>query len=81
MKKHATSIDEIRSYVYSLKGNPLNIKVNKGRNKIARFSGFVDEVYPSVFTLKIQGDKNIRQLSCSYSDIICGNIVLRCCNT
>ena len=79
MKRCAMGIDEVRSYVSSLRGNRLNIKVNRGRNKIARFSGFVDEVYPSVFTLKIQDDKNVRQLSCSYSDLICGNIVLRCC--
>ena len=79
MRKRTMSIEEVRSYVSSLKGNPLSIKVNKGRNKIARYNGCVDEVYPSVFTLKISGDKNVAMLSYSYSDLICGDIVLRCC--
>lgn len=77
MRKRVMSMDEVRSYVSSLKGDPLEVRVNKGRKRIVRYKGCIDEVYPSVFTLKIHGDKNLSMLSCSYSDVICGDIVLR----
>lgn len=77
MRKRVLSMDEVRAYVSSIKGDPLEVRVNKGRKKIVRYKGYVDEVYPSVFTLKINGDKNLNMLSCSYSDVICGDIVLK----
>lgn len=76
MKKRALSIEEVKSFVSSLENRPLRISVNKGRKKIVRYHGSVLAVYPQVFTLKIDDDKNLDRLSCSYSDIICGDIRL-----
>ena len=71
------SITEVKSYVSDLVGQPLKISVNKGRKKIVRYNGSVLAVYPQVFTLKINDDKNLELLACSYSDLICGDIVLK----
>ncbi len=76
MRKCAKSIDEVKDYVRNLVGSPLKISVNKGRKKIMRYSGSVLAVYPQVFTLKIADNTNLELLSCSYSDIICGDIKL-----
>ena len=76
MRKSALSISEVKEYIDSLKGKNLKISVNKGRKRIIRYDGSIEEVYPSVFTLKILGDKNVNMLSCSYSDVICGDIKL-----
>lgn len=76
MRKCVKSLDEVKAYVNNLTGVPLKISVNKGRKKILRYSGSVLAVYPQVFTLKISNDKNLDLLSCSYSDIICGDIKL-----
>ena len=76
MRKKSMSLSEAKDSIERLKGKLVQIKVNKGRKRILRYSGRVLELYPSVFTLKIDGDKNVEQLSCSYSDVICGDIVL-----
>ena len=77
MRKSALSIEDVKAYVGSLKGRNLKISVNKGRKRIVRFDGEIEEIYPSVFTLKILGDDNVNMLSCSYSDLICGDIKLK----
>ena len=77
MRKRAVSIEEIKSEVLSLEGQKLKISVNKGRKKVVKYDGELSGVYPSVFILKITGDKKINSLSCSYSDVICGDIKLK----
>ena len=77
IRKRAVSIEEIKSEVLSLEGQKLKISVNKGRKKVVKYDGELSGVYPSVFILKITGDKTINSLSCSYSDVICGDIKLK----
>ncbi len=69
-------MDETKAFVAGLLGQPLKIAVNKGRKRIVRYSGRVLAVYPQVFTLKIVGSKTTELLSCSYADLICGEIKL-----
>ena len=76
MRKSVQSLTEVKSYVANLVGRPLKISVNKGRKKIMRYNGSILAVYPQVFTLKINDDKNLELLACSYSDLICGDIKL-----
>lgn len=70
------SIQEVKMNVSALVGARLKISVNKGRKRIVKYDGCIQSIYPSVFTLKIDNDKNIEMLSCSYSDVICGDIKL-----
>ena len=77
MRKCVTDINQVKAYVRELTGRPLKISVNKGRKKILRYNGSILAVYPQVFTLKISDNKNLELLSCSYSDLICGDIKLR----
>ncbi len=76
MRKCVTDINQVKAYVRELTGRPLKISVNKGRKKILRYNGSILAVYPQVFTLKISDNKNLELLSCSYSDLICGDIKL-----
>lgn len=76
MKKKAVSAREVRDNITALKGKMLQIKVNKGRKRIIKYSGEIDEILPSLFTMSIIGEKNVTRLSCSYSDVICGDIVI-----
>ena len=71
------SIDEAKSQIKDLSGQSLKISINKGRRKIVRYEGTIGNIYSQVFTLNIQGDKNVNLLSCSYSDVICGQIQLK----
>jgi len=77
MRKKTMSIEEAKSHIEGLSGRTLKISVNKGRKKIIKYEGSIAAVYSSVFTLKIANDKNVNLLSCSYSDLICGQVSLR----
>ena len=74
MRKKAMSIDDAKQHIQQLAGQPLKISINKGRRKIVRYEGQIGDLFPSVFTLKISGDKNVNLLSCSYRDVVCGQI-------
>lgn len=76
MRKRAMSVEEVKENILALRGETLKISVNKGRKKIVKYDGEIEGIFPSVFTLKIAGDKNLDMLSCSYSDVICGDIKL-----
>jgi len=68
------SIDEAKLHIQELSGQPLKISINKGRRKIVRYEGQIGDLFPSVFTLHINGNKTVNLLSCSYRDVICGQI-------
>lgn len=74
MRKSAMSTEEAKEFISSIIGVPVRVSVNKGRKRIVRYDGSVSEVYPAVFTLKVDNDRIIKRLSCSYSDVICGDI-------
>lgn len=76
MRKRAESIEQVKQRIKELQGSALRISVNKGRKRVIRYDGEIAMIYPSVFTLKITSDKFIDTLSCSYSDIICGDVKL-----
>ena len=64
---------DIKDKVHSLKGQNINLKINKGRNKIQFFKGRIDQIYSSVFVVKIENDVFDR-LSCTYQDVLCGDV-------
>lgn len=74
MKKSVT-LDSAKSYVESLVGSSVDVKVNRGRNKIKRYKGVVSEAHPNVFVIKLDNDLFDR-ISCTYTDILCGQIVI-----
>ncbi len=71
--KKANTIDSAKSYVESLIGQNVDVKVNRGRNKIKRYKGIVSEAHPNVFVVKLDNDLFDR-ISCTYTDILCGQI-------
>lgn len=70
------SAEEARDYVTKLLGKKVSLKVNKGRNRVKEYSGCVSEVYGNVFVVKLFDDLFDR-LSCSYVDVVCGEIKLK----
>jgi len=74
MRKKTMSLIEVKDNIISLKGKLIDIKINKGRKKFVTHTGEVIDTFPSVFTMRLKGEDNL--LSCSYSDIICGTIVI-----
>jgi len=69
------SIEDAKKHIEDLASkDTLKISINKGRKKIVRYEGKIGDIYPQVFTLHISNDKHINMLSCSYCDVICGQI-------
>lgn len=73
MRACTRNIAEVKARIAGLKGKTLSVSVNKGRKKTVNLDGFIADVFPSVFTFRV-GDETV---SFSYSDVICGDIVIR----
>lgn len=76
MRKNLLNLNDIKSRVLSIKGKSIAISINRGRKKIDNYNGIVEEIYPSVFTVKILNDVKLKNVTCSYSDVLCGDVTL-----
>ena len=76
MIKSTKNIKDAKVYVYNLKGSEVDVLVNLGRNKFARYSGRVSAIYPALFTVVPNGEFN-GKTSFSYSELLCGGVRLR----
>lgn len=70
------NIDNIKREINSYKGQYVNLTVNLGRNKICNYSGKVEDIYPSLFTVAVRDGENFKKHSYSYSDVLCGQVKL-----
>lgn len=75
MKKSQT-VDDAKRYIQSLLGRNVDVKLNRGRNKIKHYKGVVSEAHSNVFVVRLTNEIFDR-ISCSYSDVVCGEIALR----
>ena len=73
MKRSVTTLDDIRRAVLSLKGEQVKLYINRGRRKIFKLEGVIDNVYSSVFTVK-DNLMSLQTHTYSYSDILCGEV-------
>lgn len=73
MKANANALNEIKQKIAALKGDEINISVNRGRKKIDKLQGFIENIYPSVFTFMT--DQKARE-TFSYFDVLCGLVAI-----
>lgn len=78
MIKASGSIEDAKKLINDLKcnGQRLDVTVNLGRNKTAKYSGFVTNVYPALFTVS-PTDKFSGKTSFSYSELLCGGVKIK----
>ena len=69
MKANINALNEIKERVATLKGSELNFNVNRGRKKIDKLTGKIENTYPSVFTIITE---NQARETFSYFDVLCG---------
>jgi uncharacterized protein Veg len=74
MSSVLTSLDEVKQKVLELKGRKIRMEVNKGRNRIVKLNGVIDQVYPSMFVIKPTDKVDLDRMSFSYNDVLCGDI-------
>ena len=66
---------DIKDKVNNLKGQNINLKINKGRNKIVSLSAIIEHVYPSMFVINPTSIVSLDRKSYSYNDVLCGDVV------
>ncbi len=76
MRKATVSVDELRRKVATLEGESLCVSVNRGRRRVVKYRARLKGVYPSVFTLEIENSRSLKSMSCSYNDLVCGDVRL-----
>ena len=76
MRKIKLEMESIKLQIAALRGDRVTMFINKGRKKIIKLEGTVVDVYPSVFTVKIEGSKSLDIQSYSFSDVLTGDVRL-----
>jgi uncharacterized protein Veg len=71
MREPGQNLDLVKKRVELLRGTPVLLKVNEGRNKINCYLGAVEEIYPSVFTFRLN-DEKVKTFS--YSEVQTKNV-------
>ena len=72
MKKMPNTIEDIKKKIILLKGQEVNLHINRGRRKVSSYRARIQDVYPSVFTVKSSLEDAISTYS--YNDILCGEV-------
>ncbi len=70
MKKNNITLQDIKQKIATLQGKQVNVVSNRGRNKIEKCEGKVENIYQAVFTIRA----NDTYKTFSYSDILCGYV-------
>ena len=74
MRRSFLNLNDIKTRILNIKGKNVDIFINRGRKKIDNYLGVVENIYPSVFTVKILNDQQLKNVTCSYSDVLCGDV-------
>ena len=77
MRKIQFGIDEVKQEIARLKDCRVKMYINKGRKKIEVLAGSVVDVYPSVFTVRVEGSKSLEIQSYSFSDVLTGDVKVK----
>lgn len=77
MRKVQKSIQDIINSIQNLKGEQISMQVSRGRKRIEKLVGTIENIYPSLFVVNV-GEKHIpSKVSCTFSEIMCGNVKIK----
>lgn len=78
MRKKSQSIELIKAKIKALTGKDINMSVCRGRKRVSKYAGTIENTFPSVFVVrlknKIKDTERIPCLSYSYNDVLCGEV-------
>ena len=74
MRKLNLTLEQVKEEIKKLKGQPVDMKVNSGRKKMVHYEGVVENIYQSVFVVKINNDVLVDKKSYSFSEVLCGDV-------
>jgi len=77
MKKAPLTLADIKNKIDELVGREVAMQVCRGRKQVKNYTGVVENAFKSVFVVRLtSGSDVVSQLSYSYSDVLCGEVVL-----
>lgn len=74
------TLDKIRHSLEKYVGRRILLKANKGRKQIVTRQGVLEDLYPSVFIIKVpkgEGEEGYRKIAYSYSDLLTENVKIK----
>ena len=74
MKKKPANIDEIKRQILALKGSEVQLYINRGRRRVSNYRARIENVYPSVFTVRSNQETSDNIATYSYNDVLCGEV-------
>ena len=74
MKTPNNDLNEIKTKIAALKGKNIEMEVNKGRKRITKYEGVLEDTYTSVFVVRVSNSESCDTLSYSYCDVLCGAV-------
>ena len=74
MKKKPANIDEIKRRILELKGQEVDLHINRGRRRVNNYRARIQDVYSSVFTVKSDQNNEDNIYTYSYNDVLCGEV-------
>lgn len=75
MRKINSNVSTVIEEIEKLKGESIYMEINKGRKRIEKYQGIIENTYPSIFTVNIGDGKNA--MSYSYTEVLCGDVVIQ----
>ena len=77
MRKSGLTIDMVKNKLDELVGKNIYMEVCRGRKQVKKYTGVVESTFPSIFVVRlIEGDSIALSLSYSYSDVLCGEVII-----
>lgn len=76
MRKVGDTIENIINQIKSLKGQNIDLEVSRGRKKTLKYTGTIENIYPSIFTVRSLTNNN-SSFSYSYADVLCGTVIFK----
>lgn len=77
MKKMPNTVDDIKQKILKLKGEEVNLYINRGRKKISTIRARIEDVYSSVFTVKTLSTDFDAISTYSFNDVLCGEVKIK----
>ena len=74
MRKPTMDLEEVKQKIKELKGKDISMSVNRGRNKFVHYEGVLEDIYHSVFVVKLLNQEKEEKLSYSFTEVLCGDV-------
>lgn len=73
MREVKHNLSNAKNRIERLQGIEVKLLINKGRNRFVSYNGFIEDIYPYIFTIRVTSE-DLPLQSFSYSDVLTKNI-------